>query len=70
MLNLIGFSLLTMDSVPYRGLLQTFFILNYVLVCQLVIIQPFVSASGIPSSVYTHFDLMFIFAFLLLNFIS
>lgn len=46
MLNLIGFSLLTMDSVPYRGLLQTFFILNYVLVCQLVIIQPFVSASG------------------------
>jgi hypothetical protein len=55
MLNLIGFSLLTMDSVPYRGLFQTFFILNYVLLCQLVIIQPFVSASGIPSFLSNHF---------------
>lgn len=48
MLNLIGFSLLTMDSVSYKGLLQPFFLLHFVLVCQLIILQPFVSASGTP----------------------
>ncbi|GAU20277.1 hypothetical protein TSUD_337580 [Trifolium subterraneum] len=40
MLNLIGFSLFSMDSVPYKGLFHTFFVLNFVFV------QPFVSASG------------------------
>jgi len=49
MFNVIGFSLLTMDSVAYRGLFYTFFILNFVLVCQLILLHPL--ASGTPWSV-------------------
>ncbi|KAL5155366.1 DnaJ protein P58IPK [Glycine soja] len=57
MFNVIGFSLLTMDSVAYRGLLYTFFILNFVLVCQLILLQPLVSASdGKPENAAELFE--------------
>ncbi|KAK7285074.1 hypothetical protein RJT34_19832 [Clitoria ternatea] len=45
MLKVIGFSLSTMDSVAFRGLFYTFSILNFVLLCQLILLQPLVSAS-------------------------
>lgn len=48
MLNLLGFSS-AMDAVAWRGLLYTVFILNFVLVCQLILLQPLVSALGIQS---------------------
>ncbi|KAG5055541.1 hypothetical protein AAZX31_03G160900 [Glycine max] len=57
MFNVIGFSLLTMDSVAYRGLLYTFFVLNFVLVCQLILLQPLVSASdGKPENAAELFE--------------
>ncbi|CAL0309865.1 unnamed protein product [Lupinus luteus] len=40
MLNLVGFSL------PMEGMLYAIFILNFVLVCQFILLQPLVSASG------------------------
>ncbi|KAE9621829.1 hypothetical protein Lal_00032965 [Lupinus albus] len=40
MLNLISFSL------PMEGMLYTIFILNFVLLCQFIFLQPLVSASG------------------------
>ncbi|CAL0310458.1 unnamed protein product [Lupinus luteus] len=40
MLNLINFSL------PMEGMLYTIFILNFVLLCQFIFLQPLVSASG------------------------
>ncbi|KAI4349166.1 hypothetical protein L6164_009796 [Bauhinia variegata] len=43
MLNLLYFSS-AMDAVAWRGLLYTIFILNFVLVCQLILLQPLVSA--------------------------
>lgn len=69
MVNLIGFSLLNMDSVAYRGMLYTFFILNFVLVCQLILLQPLVSASGAPTICFVvslpppHCNLIFLFTF-------
>lgn len=35
-----------MDSVAWRGLVFTLFILNFVFACQLVLLQPLVSALG------------------------
>ncbi|CAK8543836.1 unnamed protein product [Lathyrus sativus] len=46
MLNFMGFSLLITNSVSYKGLFHTFLVLDFVFVCQLIILQPFVSASG------------------------
>ncbi|KAL1351917.1 hypothetical protein HN51_015803 [Arachis hypogaea] len=46
MLSVMGLLLLPMDSVACRGLLYALFILNFVLVCQLILLQPLVSASG------------------------
>lgn len=57
MINAMGLSLLTMDSMGCRGLLYTFFILNFVLVCQLILLQPLVSASdGKPDNAAELFE--------------
>ncbi|KAJ7972417.1 DnaJ protein like [Quillaja saponaria] len=42
--SLFGFSY-AMDAVAWRGLVYSIFILNFVLVCQLILLQPLVSAS-------------------------
>ncbi|XP_047159879.1 dnaJ protein P58IPK homolog [Vigna umbellata] len=55
MFNVLGFSLLTMDSVAYRGLLYTFFILNFVLVCQLILLHPLAS-DGNPENAAELFE--------------
>ncbi|RDY00099.1 DnaJ protein P58IPK-like protein [Mucuna pruriens] len=53
----MGFSMLSVDSVACRGLLYTFFILNFVLVCQLILLQPLVSASdGKPENAAELFE--------------
>lgn len=56
MLNFMGFSLLIMNPVSYKGLFHTFLVLDFVLVCQLITLQPFVSASGIPLICFNLFD--------------
>lgn len=67
MLNFIGFSLLSMNSVANRGLLYTFFILNFVLVCQLILLQPLVSASGKSLIRFYQFNCFFCFITLMLR---
>ena len=39
-------SLSAMEASAWRGLAFTVFLLNFVLVCQLLLLQPLVSASG------------------------
>lgn len=39
-------SLSAMEASAWRGLAFTAFLLNFVLVCQLLLLQPLVSASG------------------------
>lgn len=46
-----------MDTVAWRGLVYTLFILHFVFACQLLLLQPLVSAFGIfffltPTSIY------------------
>ncbi|CAJ1893961.1 unnamed protein product [Sphenostylis stenocarpa] len=57
MFNVMGFSFFTTDSVACRGLLYTSSILNFVLVCQLILLQPLVSASdGNPENAAELFE--------------
>ncbi|KAK7396559.1 hypothetical protein VNO78_17651 [Psophocarpus tetragonolobus] len=57
MFYVIGISLLPMNPVAYKGLLYTFFILNFVLVCQLILLQPLVCASdGKPENAAELFE--------------
>lgn len=56
MLNLLGLSS-TMDAVGWRGLLYSISILNFVLVCQLILLQPLVSCSeGKPGNAAELFE--------------
>lgn len=45
-MNLAGFST-AMDGVAWRGLLYSVFILHFVFACQLLLLQPLVSALGL-----------------------
>ena len=53
-----------MEAVEWRGLVYTVFILNFVFACQLLLLQPLVSALGL------YFDLSFVFCTMLLKFRS
>ncbi|XAR69062.1 hypothetical protein NMG60_11000520 [Bertholletia excelsa] len=56
MMNLLGLAS-AMDSVAWRGLVFTLFILNFVFACQLVLLQPLVSAlDGKPSDATELFE--------------
>lgn len=61
-MNLAGFST-AMDGVAWRGLLYSVFILHFVFACQLLLLQPLVSALGLWLSRLDLFTLDFVSSF-------
>lgn len=53
-MNLMGFST-AMDGLAWRGLVYTVFILHFVFACQLLLLQPLVSATGLQFSLFDLF---------------